>query len=70
MDEHGAEPGLGAALAERREVDRVVVGEAPCARALHEELDGVGFDLDGTVDRLLDPASAVGAEEHGDNLAA
>ena len=69
MDEHGAEPGLVAALAERGQVGGVVIGEAPGARALDEELDRVGADLDGAVDRLLDAASAVGAEEHAVTLA-
>ena len=40
----------------RAKVGRIVVGEAPRPRALDEELDGVGVDLPGALDRLLDPA--------------
>jgi hypothetical protein len=69
VDEHGAEPGSRASLPERCQVGRIVVGEAPGTRALDEELDGVGVDVDGAVDRFLDPASTVGSEQHGVNLA-
>ena len=53
MHERGADARLAAALAEALEVRRVVVGEAPRARALHEELHGVGADLLGPVERAF-----------------
>ena len=46
------------------EVGRVVFGKAPRARALDEELDRVDAELGRAVERLLDPAGAVGAEQH------
>ena len=69
VHEHRADARLGAPLAEAREVVRGVLGEAPRARALREELHRVGADLDRAVERLLDPACAVGPEEHAANLA-
>src|SRR5207248_5037515 len=53
VDEHRAEPGLLAPLAERSQVGGIVVGESPRARALDEELESVGTDLLRTFDRLL-----------------
>ena len=64
VDEHAADPELRAPLAERGEVGRVVVGEAPRPRALDEELHRVDAELAGAVERLLDPAGAVGADQH------
>ena len=64
MDERGADPALLAALAKRRENRRVVVGEAPGAVGLREELERVGADLDGAVDGALDAASAMPADQH------
>ena len=65
MDDDRADPELAPPLAERGEVGRVVVGEAPGARALDEELERIGSDLVRALERLLDPAGAVSAEEHG-----
>ena len=42
MDEDRADVELAAALAEGLEVPGVVFGEAPCTRALDEELERVG----------------------------
>ena len=64
MDERGADPARLAFLTKRRENRRVVVGKAPGAVGLREELDGVGADLDGTVDGALDAASAMAADQH------
>ena len=69
MDEHAPEGGLVAPVAERSEVGGVVVREPPGARALDEELQGIGADLGRPVDRLLDPSRAVRAEDHDENLA-
>jgi hypothetical protein len=69
VDEDAAEAGLVAAGAERGQFGRVVVGEPPRPGALDEELQGVGADLGRAVDRLLDPARAVGSEDHEENLA-
>ena len=46
MHEHGADARLGAPLAEAGEILLGVLGKAPHARALREELYGVGADLD------------------------
>ena len=56
MHEHGADPRLGATLAEAGEILLGMLGEAPRARALREQLHGVGADLDRPVERALDPA--------------
>ena len=56
VHEHGADPGLGSPLAEAREILLGVLGEAPRARALGEELHRVGADLGRPVERALDPA--------------
>ena len=69
VHEHGADALPPPPLAEAGEILLGVLGEAPRARALREELHGVGADLDRPVERALDPAGAVGAEEHVDNLA-
>ena len=53
-----------ASLAKRGENRRVVVGKAPGAVRLREELDGVGADLDGAVDGALDAPPAVSADQH------
>jgi len=70
MDEHAGDPGFLAASPEASEIVRCVLGETPSPRALGEELHGVGADLDRLLERSLDPATAVGAEEHPDTLAA
>ena len=64
MDERGADPARLASLAKRLENRRVVVGKAPGAVGLREELDGVGADLDGAVDGALDTAAAMPADQH------
>ena len=56
MHEHRADARLRAPLAEPGEILLGVLGEAPHARALREELHGVGADLDRVVERALDPA--------------
>ena len=56
VHEDGADPRLGAPLAEAREVLLGVLGKVPPARALREELHRVGADLDRPVERALDPA--------------
>ncbi len=56
MDEHGADARFLAPLAEPGEILLRVLGEAPHARALREELYGVGADLDSVVEGALDPA--------------
>ena len=56
MHEHGADPRLGAPLAEAREILLGVLGEVPRARALREQLHRVGADLGRPVERPLDPA--------------
>ena len=56
MHEHGADPRLVPLLAEAREILLRVLGEPPRARALREELYGVGADLGGPVERALDPS--------------
>ena len=68
VDEHGAHAHLVAARAAGGEHLGVVIGEAPGARALDEELNRVRADLDGAIDRPLDAASAVGPEEHAVTL--
>ena len=57
-------PVRGASFAERRVRLRVWRRRAPRARALREELDGVGADLDRAVERALDSARTVGSKEH------
>jgi hypothetical protein len=64
VDEDATHLDLGPAGATRGENGRVVVGEAPRAGALDEELDGVRADLDRSVDGSFDAASAVGTEQH------
>ena len=50
-------PGLASRRSRKRvEVLLGVLGEPPRARALGEELHGVGADLDRPVERALDPA--------------
>ena len=44
--------------------------EPPGARALREELHGVGADLDRPVERALHASRAVGAEEHPPTIVA
>ena len=58
-------PGRFPALPEGGEVGGVVLREAPRPRALCEELDRVGADLDRPVERPLDASRAVGAGDHG-----
>ena len=66
----GAEsPQLDAPLAERVEERRVVLREAPHARALREELHRLRPDLLRVVEGALDAARAVGAEDHVTTLA-
>ncbi len=64
MDEDCTHLDLGSTGETRGENGGVVVGEAPRAGALDEELDGVRTDLDRSVDGSLDAASAVGTEQH------
>src|SRR2546429_4454437 len=52
----------------RREVSRIVLREPPGPWALREELHRVGADGGRVVERALDPARAVAAEEHGPTL--
>src|SRR5262245_19833839 len=61
-----AHPGVGALLAEALEALRVVVRRPPRARALGEDLHRVGTEVDGTVDRLVDPTGGgdVRADQH------
>ena len=56
MHEHRADAGFGTPLAEAGEILLGVLGEAPRARALREELHRVGADLDRAVERALDPS--------------
>ncbi len=65
MDETAPIADVVAAVAARGEDVGIVIRETPRARALDEELYRVGADLHRAVDRPLDPASAVGSEEHG-----
>src|SRR5438132_4426130 len=62
--------GLLAPLAEALEVLRLVVRKPPGARTLDEQLHRLGAHGDRVVESLLDPAGAVGAEEHASNLTA
>ena len=64
VDRDGADPELLAPGAEGLEVGRVVLGEAPRARALGEQLHRVHPERVRVLERLLDPARAVAAEEH------
>src|SRR4029079_15719694 len=64
VDDDGPDPELLPALAERGQVLRVVVGEAPRARALDEELQRVGPALGRPLEGRLYPAGAVGAVQH------
>ena len=57
-------PAPRGALAKPLEVGRVVVREPPGPRALDEELHRVRADLRRPLERLLDPARAVRAEQH------
>ena len=69
MDEDGAQaPTSSRRVRHPGENVGVVIREAPGARALDEELHGIGVDLHGAVDRPLDAASAVGPEEHAVTL--
>ena len=56
VDEHRADARFLAPLAEAGEILFRMLGEAPHARALREELYGVGADLDSAVEGALDPA--------------
>ncbi len=56
MHEDGADPRLGAPLAEARQILLRMLGEVPPARALREELHGIRSDLGRAVERALDPA--------------
>src|SRR5437764_4515369 len=67
VDDRG-EAGFLAPLAKTREVVGVMVGKAPRPRALHEQLDTVGPHRNRVVERLLDAARAMSAEEHATNL--
>src|SRR5206468_12919899 len=70
VDRDRPDPELLAPGAKGLEVGRVVIGEAPGARALHEELHRVHSELLGSVERLLDPARAVAAKQHAITIAA
>src|SRR5262249_20305537 len=61
---------LGAAFLEAVEVGRVVVRRAPHARALREELHGVGADRLRAVERRVNTAGRgdMSAEEHGTTI--
>ena len=69
MHEHVLDPRLGPPLPEASEILLRVDGEVPRPGALGEQLHRVGADLGRPVDRPLDPAVAVGPEQHADNLA-
>jgi hypothetical protein len=56
VHEDRADAGLGAARAERLQDCRVVLREAPRARALREQLHRVRTDLDSLVERARDAA--------------
>jgi hypothetical protein len=64
VDKRRAESELLAPLAEPREIGGVVLREAPGARALDEELHRVGADLGRPLERTLDPARAMGSDDH------
>ncbi len=64
MDERRADATRLAFLAKRLEQGRVVVGKAPGAVGLREELEGVGADLEGAVDGALDASTAMPADQH------
>ena len=64
VDEDRADVRLLAALAEALEVGRIVLGEAPGARTLREELQRLGAHLRRAVEAALDPASAMSPEKH------
>src|SRR5262249_33717605 len=64
VHENGADAELDTPLAEGLEVLRVVVREPPCPRTLDEELQRIHVELSAPVERFLDPAGTVGAEEH------
>ena len=64
MDECRADTSRLAFLAKRLEQGRVVVGKAPGAVGLREELEGVGADLESAVDGALDAATAMSADQH------
>ena len=56
VHEHRADARFRAPFAEAGEILLGVLGEAPRARALREELHRVGADLDRAVERALDPS--------------
>src|SRR4029078_12652157 len=64
VDGDRTDPELLAPLAEGLEVGGIVVGVAPGARALREQLHRVHPEGVRVLERLLDPARAVAAEEH------
>ena len=70
MHEHRPDPELVAALAKARQILLRMLRELPPARALGEELHGIGSDLGRAVESALDPARAMSAEEHAARLAA
>src|SRR5262249_38096992 len=63
-DRDGADPGPLAPPAKALQAGRVVLGEAPRPRALREQLHRAHPEGVRVVERLLDPAVAVAAEEH------
>src|SRR5262245_32504513 len=65
VDEDSADTELYASRTKRLEILRVVLREPPRPRALDEELERVRVELSRPVERLLDSAGTVGAEEHG-----
>src|SRR6266540_7147717 len=69
VDERGY-PRLLAPFAEAFEVLRIVIRKPPGTWALHEQLHDVRVHPDRVVERLLDSAGTMGAEEHGSNLTA
>jgi len=66
------DPLLGPPLAEAREILRRMVRRPPGARALREDLHGLGAALDGAVDRRVDPTGSgdVGSSQHRTTIAA
>src|SRR5256714_15047767 len=68
MDGDRADSQLLAPRAEGLEVGRVVLGKAPGASALHEQLHGVHAEAMRVVERLPDSTRAVAAEEHATTI--
>ena len=69
-DRADRDPGLGARLLEALDVLGRMVGRPPGARALREDLDGLGAELDRPTDRGVDASGGgdVGAGEHGTTI--